>query len=311
MWYPDGAVSDVVTDTLWIKVDKTDPIFTYCMVVGDSVLMYSSPDVKRLIGSTSTGGAHNGMIIGQVGNDTENGLVLVRFAKNVPYNTIGGAKIPKGERTNFAWESGPKSWTLSHDGQTAYYAEIYRMLGNKIQAPAYYYSSPSAVSSLATLVPSAGVLAPVFSSTETSYTLVVPEGTTSVTLTVTTTDPNATVEGAGVITDIPSAAFITVTAEDGVSITDYAVDITTNVGIKDLSKAGISMYPNPARDNVMVNGLTPGARVNVMNAKGQIVSRTIANSRDMQLNLGQLKSGIYLMKVEIDGKFYSTRFIKQ
>jgi len=311
MWYTNGAVTDVVAESIWLNVDKTDPIFKYCSVVGDSVLLYASPVMKRLIGSTSTGDPHNGTVVGWLGNVTGEGLILVRFAKDVPYNSSVDSKTPKSERTIFAWESGPRSWTLSNDGQAAYYAEIYRLLGNIVQAPAYYYVNPSSVSTLSGLASSVGALDPEFSSVETSYTLLVPEGTTSVTLTATTTDPNATVMGDGIITDLPSTVFITVTAEDGVSLTDYAVDIIIGVGIKDFTRAGMRIYPNPARENVMVDGLVPGARVTLINATGQIVSKTLVNKNQMQLNLGNLKSGIYLMKVDIDGKSYSSRFIKQ
>ena len=300
-WFLD-ALMNTVTENIWLKV-ASDPIFAYSNVVGDSI-NYASGAAFVV-----TSEPHNGAVIGTYGS--ANDIGIVRFTKNIPYNSSPSAKIPHSDHTIFPFQTSPHAMTLTHDGQAAYYAEMLRLMGSPIQAPLYYYDNPSSVSSLSSLVPSAGLLSPVFSSTETLYSLVVPEGTTSVTLTVTTTDPKATVVGDGVITGIPTAVFITVTAEDGISLTDYAVDITTNVGIKEFSKAGISIYPNPARNNVSVDGLAPGARVNIMNVNGQVVSRTVADSKNIQLNLGQLKSGIYLMKVEIDGKYYSARFIKQ
>jgi hypothetical protein len=300
LWFYNPVMADVSGMNIWVKVVKTDPIFANSHVVGDSIL-YANGGCAFII----TTGGHNGTVLA-----SNNGNIgIVRFAKDVPYNDSIGAKTPKSDRTIFPFQTGTGSFTLSTDGQAAYYAEIRRLLGYGIEAPPYYYQS--SISTLSTLEASVGTLDPAFSEGVTTYSLIVPVGTTSVTLTATATNANATVTGDGDITDVPSTATIIVTAQDGVSVTNYVVNIAVGTGVKDLTAAGISIYPVPVRESLTVDGLTPGARIHVISATGQLISSTIANGNRMELDLGQLRSGIYLMKVETDGKSFSSRFIKQ
>jgi cysteine synthase A len=60
-----------------------------------------------------------------------------------------------------------------------------------------------------------------------------------------------------------------------------------------------------------IEGLGAGARISMINANGQIVSKMNSTGTNMEYNLGNLKSGIYLMKVEQDGKAFLSKFIKQ
>lgn len=78
---------------------------------------------------------------------------------------------------------------------------------------------------LSALEVSAGTLDPAFDPNVTSYSIELPEGTTSVTITATPNHPNATVEGDGEFTDIPGATIVTVTAEDGTT-QDYSLSFT-------------------------------------------------------------------------------------
>lgn len=78
---------------------------------------------------------------------------------------------------------------------------------------------------LSNIEASAGTLSPDFDPNITSYTLELPEGTASVTITATPNHPGATVEGDGEITNIPGQTVITVTAEDG-TVQEYTVSVT-------------------------------------------------------------------------------------
>ena len=81
--------------------------------------------------------------------------------------------------------------------------------------------------------------------------------------------------------------------------------------VPEYQSTGIRVYPNPVKDYVTLDGLSRGARVTVINTKGQIISKNIAGSSKLEMNLENLESGLYLMKVEFDGKVQSSRFIKQ
>jgi gliding motility-associated-like protein len=95
----------------------------------------------------------------------------------------------------------------------------------------------SGVSTLSSLTISAGTLSPAFSGSTTSYTDNVNTGIASVTVTPTTTDPNATiaVNNTAVVSGTPSSAIginignntisTVVTAQDGVTATTYTITV--------------------------------------------------------------------------------------
>ncbi|WP_235292364.1 LamG-like jellyroll fold domain-containing protein [Portibacter lacus] len=72
---------------------------------------------------------------------------------------------------------------------------------------------------------SAGTLSPDFDPAITSYTVEVPEGTASVTITATTSHPAAVVTGDGEFSAIPGSTTLGITAEDGTT-KDYSLSFT-------------------------------------------------------------------------------------
>ena len=83
------------------------------------------------------------------------------------------------------------------------------------------------VATLANLTVSAGTLTPAFSSTTYSYSVNVPYSTSSITLTATPTDGNATVVGDGLknLNTGNNVFTITVTAQDEVTVITYTVTV--------------------------------------------------------------------------------------
>lgn len=110
--------------------------------------------------------------------------------------------------------------------------EIFVFLTDNISVAAY-----SSDSSLSGIVASVGTLSPTFNSGFFSYSLVVPNGTTSVNLTATTTSPEATLKEGNTIkpSDFPfpvatpvgaTAVELLVIAGDGTTISQYEITIT-------------------------------------------------------------------------------------
>jgi len=82
---------------------------------------------------------------------------------------------------------------------------------------------------LSALTVDVGVMMPEFNSEVTTYYVTVPEGTTSVNVTATATDANASVAGDGAV-DVSSgseSAAVVVTAEDGTTVMTYNIVIST------------------------------------------------------------------------------------
>ncbi len=289
-------------ETTKIKV-VADPIFANSHVKNDSI-EYTGPLGAGFI---QTSDAHNGTVIGY---GPDNSLAIVRFAKNVPYNASLSAKTPKSDHTLFPFQTGPKAMSLTCDAQAAYYGEIRRLMGSSIEAPVCFVN-PSKVATLSNIVPSVGVLDPAFSSQNFYNDLTVPAGTASVTLTATTTDAKATVVDAGLIliTENPQLITVTVTAEDGVTQEFYDINIITlPVAVNELAAAGLSVYPNPAKDQITVGGLQSIATITITSASGNIVSKVTTVGK---VDISSLSSGLYLIKIEVDGKSYQAKIVKQ
>ncbi len=131
MWFKSASVSGVSGSSIYIDV-ADDTIFTNSNVAGDSILYGNSS-----FGVITASGTHNGTVIGSVDDD----ITIVRFAKNVPYNDSTNAKTPLSDRTIFSFDNDATSFSLTQDGQAAYYAEIRRLIGYSIEPPVYYSTS--------------------------------------------------------------------------------------------------------------------------------------------------------------------------
>jgi hypothetical protein len=104
-------------------------------------------------------------------------------------------------------------------------------------------------------------------------------------------------------------------AATGADFTDSYI-LAAGVGIRDLTKSSYefvaSLYPNPAKDNVVIllNHEVDGASVNieVMDVTGKIVLCKTENSKTTKINLStdDLINGLYFIKIK-SGKFISTQ----
>jgi len=118
---------------IYVKTNG-DPIFANSHATGDSVNF-----AYKGCAFISTPGAHNGLVLASnAGN-----MGVVRFAKDVPYNPEVGAKTPKSDRTVFSFQNTPTTFSLTLDGQAAYYAEIRQKMGLSIEKPMVYSANNS------------------------------------------------------------------------------------------------------------------------------------------------------------------------
>ncbi len=74
---------------------------------------------------------------------------------------------------------------------------------------------------------------------------------------------------------------------------------------------GISVYPNPANSVVTISGDNL-LKIEIFNIIGQTVFSTICNADENTINIANLNSGIYLIKVgTTNGKEFATRIVKE
>ena len=62
----------------------------------------------------------------------------------------------------------------------------------------------------------------------------------------------------------------------------------------------LRLFPNPARDEVMVHAATPMTRIELFNTRGQMVKRCHPQSETTNLDLGGLDEGTYFVSAFID-----------
>ncbi|TXB63688.1 T9SS type A sorting domain-containing protein [Vicingus serpentipes] len=82
------------------------------------------------------------------------------------------------------------------------------------------------------------------------------------------------------------------------------------VGIAESKEATFEVMPNPAVDNVMVRNIDAGNTVEVYNNLGQVVFSTIANAKNVNVNVSNFDNGIYTVKV-IGATTSTSKFVKQ
>jgi len=73
----------------------------------------------------------------------------------------------------------------------------------------------------------------------------------------------------------------------------------------------ISFYPNPAKDQLMINiADADNVKLSVYNIQGQLLIEQAATQKINQINISNLEKGIYLLKAESTKGVVLSRFIK-
>ncbi len=64
---------------------------------------------------------------------------------------------------------------------------------------------------------------------------------------------------------------------------------------------GFKIYPNPARDWIQLEGINSGAAIEIFNNKGQVIKRARSEGESFKLDIQDMNSGIYWLRV-MDGR---------
>lgn len=81
--------------------------------------------------------------------------------------------------------------------------------------------------------------------------------------------------------------------------------------VEEAALAGVMAYPNPFADVVRVSGVEKATRIQVLNANGAVITTIMHNgSSEVQLNLADLPSGVYLIVVERGAARKAMRMVK-
>ncbi|MGL2962990.1 T9SS type A sorting domain-containing protein [Flavobacterium sp. RSB2_4_14] len=98
---------------------------------------------------------------------------------------------------------------------------------------------------------------------------------------------------------------------DSLSIDDFLVDGT--LGISDFLSNKFSTYPNPATSLVNISNTSNIllTNVNITDINGRIVkTMKVNNLTEVQMNIGELNSGVYIMNIDTDSGKVVKKIIK-
>jgi len=129
-----------------------------------------------------------------------------------------------------------------------------------------------------------------FNNTETLNGAVLPEGTTTVQWTVTDDAGNT-------------------------EICSFDISVNAFVGIKNIDKNTVSIFPNPVKDFITVDisnyESDTNAKIQIMNILGKVVieKNNIANKE--KIDLSTLKNGIYIINVQSGAKKFIFKIVKK
>ena len=216
-----------------------------------------------------------------------------------------------------------KTWTPANDSfdlQHIDYANVndfYRMefeAGNGFAFSNPIWAAEGSSNALLTMISINNVPLPGFQDTILNYSVLLPQGTTVIpVVSATLADTNAT----AVITQAQNlngtlserTALITVTAEDGVAVKEYRIAFTIAQGIEEPATANrVTIYPLPAHSVVYLEfAIIPEkATYELLNANGQVVLSGKLASRINAIDLSNIRSGSYLIKIFSDGRYIAS-----
>ncbi|UHO38668.1 T9SS type A sorting domain-containing protein [Chryseobacterium capnotolerans] len=81
------------------------------------------------------------------------------------------------------------------------------------------------------------------------------------------------------------------------------------LGIQEVSKDKIQVFPNPVSDFIQISGIKDGQIIQIYNIDGRLVKSEIFNSK---IDVSELTSGAYVLKITTrEFQFYEFKFIKK
>jgi len=87
--------------------------------------------------------------------------------------------------------------------------------------------------------------------------------------------------------------------------------VNTNLGVEDMAQTEIALYPNPTSDRVFIETNAPIEKVEVFDIFGRNVLEVSPLAEKTELNLSNLKTGIYVAIISSEGKKSIKKIVKE
>ncbi len=96
---------------------------------------------------------------------------------------------------------------------------------------------------------------------------------------------------------------------------NYKIIKSTPVGLKEIDNKdqsnSINVWPNPAEDALNVVSTSDISSINILDMTGKLMNTTIVNNTNAYLNISNLKTGMYLVKVSNKSETKTIKIIKK
>lgn len=98
---------------------------------------------------------------------------------------------------------------------------------------------------------------------------------------------------------------------DQTEVIKISLKIEKDLSVNSSEFEHLSIYPNPVENNLNIKNDIPINKVEVYNMNAKHVKTFKPNSDEVNMNLSDLNTGIYLMKIMVDGKQLNYKLIKK
>ena len=86
---------------------------------------------------------------------------------------------------------------------------------------------------------------------------------------------------------------------------------TINTSVDELQANGITWYPNPVKDVLVIKNLPEKSTLSIWSLEGKLIKTIHPDEATKEINVGDIPGGIYILKIQNSKMKVETRFIKQ
>jgi len=156
-----------------------------------------------------------------------------------------------------------------------------------------------------------------FTPAQLSYNVVLPGGTSTPPAVTAVTSNDSAVVSVTDATDLTGdeaarTTTVLITAEDEVTTKTYTIIFSLAVGVENLDGASMEIFPVPANNELFVKSTESLSELRVINITGstmQVVE--LSGEKNAQLNISELESGVYFLKLSGESSTQILRFVKK
>ena len=84
----------------------------------------------------------------------------------------------------------------------------------------------------------------------------------------------------------------------------------TTTAINKVSDMDIKIYPNPAKDNIVIEGISE-AKIELYNLQGQFIKNMKASGNKTSMDLSDVNNGVYSIRITTDERIIVKKIQKQ